>query len=98
VAARTASRPVTCGITVEGRALCWGWESEALGRPDADDTSRPEPVMGALRFRALSVGFSHVCGEDSSGAVYCWGDNRYGQLGDGAKETHLTPGVVQLPP
>jgi alpha-tubulin suppressor-like RCC1 family protein len=98
VAARTASRPVTCGITVEGQALCWGWESEALGRPDADDTSRPEPVMGALRFRALSVGFSHVCGEDSSGAVYCWGDNRYGQLGDGAKETHLTPGVVQLPP
>ena len=98
VASRTASRPVTCGITVDNQALCWGWESEALGRPDVDDSSKPEPVMGALRFRALSVGFSHACGVDSSGAVYCWGDNRYGQLGDGAKETHFTPGVVQLPP
>ena len=98
VASRTASRPVTCGLTVEGQALCWGWGSESLGRPDPDDGSRPEPIMGALRFRAISVGFSHVCGVDASGAVYCWGDNRYGQLGDGAKETHLTPGVVQLPP
>lgn len=98
VASRTASRPVTCGLTVEGQALCWGWESESLGRPDPDDGSRPEPIMGTLRFRAVSVGFSHVCGVDASGAVYCWGDNRYGQLGDGAKETHLTPGVVQLPP
>ena len=98
VASRTASRPVTCGLTVEGQALCWGWGSESLGRPDPDDGSRPEPIMGALRFRAISVGFSHVCGVESSGSVYCWGDNRYGQLGDGAKETHLTPGVVQLPP
>lgn len=98
VAGRTSSRPVTCGLTVEGAALCWGWISEALGRPDPDDTSRPEPVMGALRFRALSVGFSHVCGLTTGGAVYCWGDNRYGQLGDGAKETHFTPGLVPIPP
>jgi alpha-tubulin suppressor-like RCC1 family protein len=98
VAARSAARAVTCGITVEGSSLCWGWDSEALGRPDADDASRPGPVMGALRFRALSAGFSHVCGLTTSGAVYCWGNNRYGQLGDGAKETHISPGRVPIPP
>jgi len=98
VAARTSSRPVTCGITVGGAALCWGWASESLGRPDPDDGSKPEPVMGSLRFNALSVGFSHVCGLSTGGAVYCWGDNRYGQLGDGEKETHLSPGLVPLPP
>ena len=98
VAARTAARPVTCGITDQNAALCWGWESDALGRPDTDDTSKPQPVMGALRFRALSVGLSHVCGVASDGAVYCWGDNRYGQLGDGTAETHFTPGVVPIPP
>ena len=83
---------------MDGTALCWGFITEALGRPDLADTSTPQRVMGTLRFRALSVGLSHVCGLVTSGAVYCWGDNRYGQLGDGAKETHLTPGVVQLPP
>jgi alpha-tubulin suppressor-like RCC1 family protein len=98
VAARTASRPVTCGITVEGAALCWGWISEALGRPDPDDGSKPAPVMGSLHFRALSVGLSHVCGVVTSGAVYCWGDNRYGQLGDGATATHFSPGLVPIPP
>ena len=98
VAARSAGRAITCGITTDGTALCWGWESEGLGRPDADDTSRPGPVMGGLRFRTLGVGFSHVCGLTTSGAVYCWGDNRYGQLGDGAKETHISPGRVPIPP
>lgn len=98
VASRTSSRTVTCGITVQNAALCWGWISESLGRPDPDDTSKPEPVMGSLRFRSISVGFSHVCGVVTNGAVYCWGDNRYGQLGDGATDAHFTPGVVPIPP
>jgi len=96
VAARASG--ISCGVAVEGAALCWGWISEALGRPDPDDASKPAPVMGDLRFRALSVGLSHTCGLDTSGAVYCWGDNRYGQLGDGAKETHFSPGRVPIPP
>ena len=96
--ASTSGRTVTCGLTVAGAALCWGWISEALGRPDPDDGSKPEPIMGSLRFNAISVGFSHVCGLSTSGAVYCWGDNRYGQLGDGEKAAHLTPGLVPIPP
>jgi len=57
VAARASG--VSCGVAVEGAALCWGWISEALGRPDPDDASKPAPVMGDLRFRALSVGLRH---------------------------------------
>ena len=93
-----SARAVTCGLTVAGIAMCWGSYSEALGQPDTDDGSRPAPIMGSLRFNAISVGFSHVCGLSTSGAVYCWGDNRYGQLGDGEKETHLSPGLVPIPP
>jgi len=93
-----SARAVTCGLTVAGIAMCWGSYSEALGQPDTDDGSRPAPIMGSLRFNAISVGFSHVCGLSTSGAVYCWGDNRYGQLGDGEKAAHLTPGLVPIPP
>jgi len=43
----------------------------------------PVPVATALRFAALSVGNSHVCGMTPAGAVYCWGDNYAGTLGGG---------------
>ena len=55
-------------------------------------------VIGWLSFRALSVGFSHTCGITTRGDVYCRRDVRYGQLGDGATQARLTPGLVPLPP
>ena len=36
-----------------------------------------------LRFRAVRVGSEHVCGLARDGSLYCWGNNRRGQLGTG---------------
>jgi alpha-tubulin suppressor-like RCC1 family protein len=96
-AKRATGRSVTCGLTVNAAALCWGWESEALGQLEIPGT-RPAPVVGALVFGSLSVGFSHVCGIVTSGGIYCWGDDRHGQLGDGATAARVTPGLVPIPP
>jgi len=94
---RTSGKNTTCGVTVRGAALCWGWESEALGQFEYE-TGTPGMVVGDLVFQSVSVGLSHACGVLTDGNVYCWGDNRYGQLGDGSTTTRVTPAIVPMSP
>ncbi len=95
---RTSGKNTTCGVAVGGAALCWGWESETLGQYDVSEQGTPGTVVGDLLFQSVSVGLSHACGMTTDGNVYCWGDNRYGQLGDGSTETRITPAFVPIPP
>ena len=54
----------------------------------------PVPVSGGLLFAQLAAGGSHTCGLTAVRAVYCWGENRFGQLGDGTLDIRLTPTAV----
>ncbi len=40
-----------------------------------------------LRFVSLTAGNEATCGLTTDEAVYCWGSNRYGQLGTGSPDT-----------
>jgi alpha-tubulin suppressor-like RCC1 family protein len=86
----------TCGLTVSGKAWCWGgnWYGQ-LG--DGSTTNRTAPVetAPALTFSRLAVGFNgHACGVVTDGMTYCWGRNSYGQLGNGNYATSLSPALV----
>jgi alpha-tubulin suppressor-like RCC1 family protein len=49
-------------------------------------------------FVALAAGDAHTCATDDSGAVFCWGANSEGQLGDGTTDRSPSPvAVVGLP-
>jgi hypothetical protein len=43
---------------------------------------------------AIAVGGTHSCALTTAGAVRCWGDNYYGQLGDGSTTQRTTPVAV----
>jgi alpha-tubulin suppressor-like RCC1 family protein len=98
----------SCGLTLEGAALCWGsGESDAIGTtaPDscptgpagADCATLPMPVETQVAFVRLAAGDSHVCALSTTLQAHCWGDNAEGQLGaEGVVRTQL-PQLVPLP-
>lgn len=84
----------TCGITQAGVAHCWGDNRQGqLGRGFFGDFAEsPVGVAGGLTFAAISAGdSSHTCGITSSDAAYCWGENRFGQLGNGSTGWSASP-------
>jgi alpha-tubulin suppressor-like RCC1 family protein len=89
-----------CASTTAGAAKCWGsnfWGQLGNGIRGEEDT--PVDVEGlASGVAAVSVGWGHSCAEMTDGSVRCWGDNQFGQLGDGTTRRTSTPvGVVDGP-
>jgi alpha-tubulin suppressor-like RCC1 family protein len=105
----SAGAAYMCGITTTGGTSCWGYNgSGQLGTGDTDDRTVPTPVSAA-RFvtvyaPANNSVLNHTCALDASGAAWCWGDNRFGELGAasndmcfifGSGPCALTPVAVQ---
>ena len=99
----SAGQDYTCGVTTGGLAYCWGDNSYGtlgnnanLFTHNANPT--PLPVSGGLIFQAVSAGYLHTCGVTTAGAVYCWGDNSEGELGNGSNTLgSVSPVLVSGP-
>ena len=89
----------TCGITTSDAAYCWGDNTGGqLGTGTAGGfQSAPTQVSGGLLFRSISASEQNTCGITTSGRVYCWGNNRYAQVGNGIQGGTLTPVTVPAP-
>lgn len=48
--------------------------------------------VGASDWQTVSAGADHTCAIKTDGTAYCWGSNRYGQLGVAATDTVCTSG------
>jgi len=88
-----------CGLAAGGSAFCWGSAGEPTSSGGAlgSGTSGPTPpvaIAGGLTFTAVSDADGQACGLTASGAAYCWGWNRYGQLGTGDNTDGTQPAPV----
>jgi alpha-tubulin suppressor-like RCC1 family protein len=76
----------TCGLVNTGQAYCWGRDDHGqLGNDAAAvNQSTPVAVSGGHDFVGISASGNNTCGLTAAGAAYCWGDDFYSQIGDGA--------------
>lgn len=92
-----AGRAHTCALLDNGTVKCWGhngFGSGTLGLGDDENRGDEPGEMGdnlpavdlgsGRTATALAAGSGHTCVILDTGAVKCWGDNLFGQLGIGS--------------
>lgn len=52
------------------------------------------PVNVVFKWKSISAGGQHTCGIAFDDRAFCWGDNTYGQLGNGSVSRSLLPTSV----
>jgi ELWxxDGT repeat protein len=93
----------TCAILDNGDLKCWGWDNFGQlgdGGTNPTDTAAPSDTaidLGTGRTAvAVSAGTYHTCAILDNGDLKCWGDNTYGQLGDGSTTDTNAPSSTAI--
>jgi alpha-tubulin suppressor-like RCC1 family protein len=80
-----------CSHNVDSSIACWGANDYGeLGVGSTAPLSTQPVGVTTLgnRISKVHAGASHACALTTDGAVWCWGDNRFGQLGAGDTTSH----------
>ena len=95
-----------CGVTTAGVGYCWGrGDKGEVGNGTSgayNYKSTPVLVSGGHTWKKIGLNSDSidttygapVCGITMAGALYCWGDNTNGKLGDGTTTQRTTPVAV----
>jgi alpha-tubulin suppressor-like RCC1 family protein len=91
---------LTCGVTREGQVYCWG-NGRVLGTAPTDTCTwqddpfdcrtTPVAVLDDVAYTHVAAGYGHTCAVAEGGTAYCWGENDYGQLGNGTTQRQDLP-------
>jgi len=90
----------TCALLADRTVTCWGGNyfgqlGSTTNNGTDDPNPTPIPVAGLTNVTAITAGGYHTCALIEGGTVTCWGQNRYGQLGNstnnGDADNHPNP-------
>jgi len=83
---------VSAGRTTDGKAWTWGKLSVNLGDGIATNSGRSSPIsiVGGHSFVKVVVG-GQMLGLKAGGSAWAWGENDFGQVGDGTRFMRSSP-------
>jgi hypothetical protein len=86
----------SCALTSAGGVQCWGSNSDGqLGDNTRVEKRAPVPVSQLIpAVTAIAAGGYTSCVIAATGGAQCWGDNKYGQLGDNSTVGKSLPVIV----
>lgn len=83
----------TCALLKDRTARCWGLNitgQVGIGESNLYYTT-PVQVTGLTGIISITAGGLHTCAVVSDGRAYCWGDNFWGELGNGTNNVSFVP-------
>ncbi len=81
----------TCVVQRDGTVRCWGF----FGRQGTMDPT----LVGRLpAMRSISLMYDNACAVSTTDELWCWGENRFGQLGNGTTVRSDEPVRVAIGP
>jgi alpha-tubulin suppressor-like RCC1 family protein len=83
----------SCALLTDETVMCWGDNSTGqLGDGGAEpESSVPVHVTALTGAVAIAMSSSYACAVKADGSAVCWGNNEYGQLGNGTTMTSTVP-------
>jgi len=85
----------TCAVLDDASVSCWGYNYYGqLADGTTTDQNKPTQTLSLGTGRtavSISSGVFHTCAILDDASVSCWGDNGYGQLGDGTTGARHAP-------
>jgi alpha-tubulin suppressor-like RCC1 family protein len=101
-----AGADYTCGYTALGRGYCWGLSDDGRTAAAADSLCFPGPspcILPPKRmnrpdlvFTTISAGGNFGCGVAADQMLYCWGNDEFGQIGNGQDGAGATPSLATV--
>ncbi|NBQ99299.1 MAG: hypothetical protein EBT97_02380 [Actinobacteria bacterium] len=87
-----------CALLSNTGVACWGYNNRYQTGNGALTMTQvwPSTVTGLTNVASISSGREHTCAVVVGGNLTCWGDNTYGQLGDGTDTSTKVESLVSV--